>query len=113
MPIETFSYVDSLVTTNPAGSEGGQQGDDHLRGIKQVLKNTFPSLTGAVTATQATLNNLQAGKATLSGTDGSGLIFSPGAQTIATDAYGRIIPAGAGLQQWAGNGSVATGAIVF
>lgn len=52
MALENFNYLDSLVPTNPVVSDGLVNGDDHIRGIKLVLKNTFPSLTGAVTATQ-------------------------------------------------------------
>jgi microcystin-dependent protein len=59
MPVETFAYIDSLNASNPPGSDGLVQGDDHIRGIKSTLKNTFPAITGATTATQATLNALQ------------------------------------------------------
>ncbi len=33
------------------------QGDDHLRLIKSVLQNTFPNITGAVTASQTDIAN--------------------------------------------------------
>ena len=56
MALETFNYIDSLVVTNPTATDNVSQGDDHLRGIKTTLKNTFPNVTGAVTPTQAELN---------------------------------------------------------
>lgn len=52
-------YISDLVETNPDGAtDPKSQGDDHIRGIKNTLKNTFPNITGAVTATQAELNVL-------------------------------------------------------
>lgn len=41
MPLETGTYVDDLVITNPASSDQKSQGDDHLRLLKTILKTTF------------------------------------------------------------------------
>jgi hypothetical protein len=50
-------FIDDLINTNPVGAtDGKSEGDDHLRGIKNVLLNTFPNLTGIVTASQTQLN---------------------------------------------------------
>lgn len=57
MALENGTYVNSLVPANPASTDGLAQADDHIRLIKSTLKNTFPNLTGAVTVTQADLNN--------------------------------------------------------
>ena len=57
MALENGTYVNSLVPANPASTDGLAQADDHIRLIKSTLKNTFPNLTGPVTATQADLNN--------------------------------------------------------
>lgn len=43
MGLETGTYVNDLVVTNPATSDNVSQGDDHLRLIKSVLKNTLPN----------------------------------------------------------------------
>lgn len=52
-------YIDSLVATNPVGSTDKVKTlDDHVRGIKNVLRKSFPSITGAVTATNAELSKL-------------------------------------------------------
>ena len=74
MGLETSTYVDGLNTSNPAATDGLAQADDHIRLIKTVLKNTFPNLNGAVTATPADLNNTSAIPTTLTDlgiTDGS------------------------------------------
>ncbi len=44
MGLETGTYLDDLVTSNPIGAtDPKSQGDNHLRLIKSVLKNTFPN----------------------------------------------------------------------
>ena len=58
MALETGSFVNSLVTSNPASTDGLAQADDHIRLIKSTIKSTFPSITGAITGTQAELNVL-------------------------------------------------------
>jgi len=56
MGTETFNYIDSLNTANPTSTDNVSEGDDHIRGIKTTLKNTFPNLDGAVNATDTELN---------------------------------------------------------
>lgn len=51
MPIESANFIADLNPTNPASPDLVSTSDDHLRLIKQSLKNTFPNLNGAVTAT--------------------------------------------------------------
>lgn len=51
MPLETATYINDLVTSNPAASDGLNQADDHMRLIKSVLKNTFPGASAPLTAT--------------------------------------------------------------
>lgn len=58
MGLETGTYIDSLVVTNPLGTDAKSAGDDHLRLIKSTLKATFPNITGAVTPTHTELNYL-------------------------------------------------------
>ena len=58
MALESTTYIDGLVSTNPTGTDARSQGDDHIRLVKSSVKATFPSLTGAVTATQVELNLL-------------------------------------------------------
>lgn len=58
MGLETATYVDGLNTSNPAATDGLAQADDHIRLIKGTIKNTFPQITGALTATHSELNVL-------------------------------------------------------
>jgi hypothetical protein len=53
MALETGTWVDDLVITNPTSGDPKSQGDDHLRLIKTVLKNTFPLATAAMYPLQA------------------------------------------------------------
>lgn len=51
-------YIDALNRNNPDGSlDGKNQGDDHIRGFKNVLLNTFPNISGPVTKTHTQINN--------------------------------------------------------
>ncbi|MCS5550281.1 MAG: hypothetical protein NZ811_02065 [Gammaproteobacteria bacterium] len=56
MALESATYINGLVDTNPTGTDVRSQGDDHLRLLKSTIKSTFPNVTGAVTATQDELN---------------------------------------------------------
>lgn len=47
MPIEAASWPSELVPGDPAGNQPGKQGDDHIRLLKQVIKNAFPTLSRA------------------------------------------------------------------
>ena len=53
MPLESATYIDGLVTTNPAASDAISTADDHLRLIKSAIKATFPNITGPLTLSQA------------------------------------------------------------
>jgi microcystin-dependent protein len=56
MALESATYIDGLVVTNPVGSDPLAGADDHLRLIKSTLKSTFPNITGPVTATHGELS---------------------------------------------------------
>lgn len=56
MPVETVTYIDDLVVTNPLGSDDLATADDHLRLIKVGIKNTWPNVAGAVQATHTELD---------------------------------------------------------
>jgi len=51
MGLETGTYVNDLNTANPTSTDPKSQGDDHLRLIKSVLKNTFVGFTGLIVGT--------------------------------------------------------------
>jgi hypothetical protein len=56
MPIESATYINSLNSANPASSDPVADSDNHIRLIKDVLKNTFPNVSGPVSLTQFGLN---------------------------------------------------------
>ena len=58
MALETGTFINSLVATNPAATDALAAADDHLRLIKSTIKNTFPNLTGAVNLTETEANIL-------------------------------------------------------
>jgi len=59
MGLETFNYIDSLNASNPVhATDQVSQGDDHLRGIKTTLLNSFPNVDGAVNFTPTEANRL-------------------------------------------------------
>jgi len=65
MGLEVFGYLNDLVTTNPDGhTDGINKGDDHIRGLKVTLKNTFPGANGngyesPIVANEEELNRLE------------------------------------------------------
>ena len=87
-------YIDSLNSANPVASDDVVEGDDHIRGIKNVLKTTFPNLDGAVNATDTELNYVDGVTsaiqtqldAKVSNATHTGDVTGSTALTIATDA---------------------------
>lgn len=58
MTVEAADYISQLDSANPPGSAQTREGSNHIRKLKQVLKQQFPSLgTAAVTGTAAQLNS--------------------------------------------------------
>jgi len=56
MGLESATYIDDLVITNPTSGDDPSAGDDHLRLIKSTIKNTFPNISAPVTPTHTELN---------------------------------------------------------
>jgi hypothetical protein len=59
MPLENLvgnKFISDLNPNWPAGTDLPDAGDDHLRGIKNVLQKTFPNLNGPVNLTDEDLN---------------------------------------------------------
>ena len=44
MGLESGTYIDSLVATNPLGTDNRSQGDDHIRLLKSTIKASFPDV---------------------------------------------------------------------
>ncbi len=53
MALESADWVTQLVSANPVVGDPVGQGDDHVRMLKTVLKNSFPS-----TSTTAVVPNM-------------------------------------------------------
>jgi hypothetical protein len=99
MPLESATYISGLNASNPVGaSDPKSQGDDHLRLIKSTLLNSFPGVTGAVSATHTELNYLDG----ITGVTGSGNLVasaSPtftGTITAAAISASGVVTAGGG-----------------
>jgi hypothetical protein len=63
MGLETASFINTLNSAWPLGTDSGTFGDNHLRLIKSVLKTTFPGSGGngfskQITATEDEINRL-------------------------------------------------------
>lgn len=57
MGLETsFSYISTLNTEFPVNTDPLSETDNHLRGIKTAVKQSFPSVSGAVTLDHTELN---------------------------------------------------------
>lgn len=56
MALESATYIDGLVATNPVAGDPLSAADDHLRLIKSTVLATFPNITGAVSPTHTELN---------------------------------------------------------
>lgn len=57
MALESSTYINGLVATNPTGSDNISQGDNHIRLIKETIKATFPNIAGAVSDTHTAINS--------------------------------------------------------
>lgn len=66
MGLEAGTTISSFISSNPTSADPVNQGDDHLRLIKSVLKAQFPGAAALgynvpITATEAELNSLHTG----------------------------------------------------
>ncbi|MEG2039934.1 MAG: hypothetical protein RR068_02340 [Hafnia sp.] len=81
MPIESAQYIDTLQPDWPLGTDPESAGDDHIRQIKKVLQNTFPTLDSPLTTTPQQINDVTYHVAY---TPGDGTVNGP-AQVLTTD----------------------------
>lgn len=57
-PGSSTIYIDDLNASYPAGTDQKKEGDNHIRGIKKILLNTFPNIDGPVSVTDSELDTL-------------------------------------------------------
>ena len=86
MGLETATYINDLVSTNPVGgTDPKSQGDDHIRLIKAAIKATFPNLSGAAWRVQSKASNY-----TVLTTDNMSVLLCTAALTLALTAAATL-----------------------
>jgi len=58
MTVEASGFIDDIDPTQPPGTDNFSEGDNHLRNFKKSVQDSFPNISGAMTATHTELNNL-------------------------------------------------------
>lgn len=82
MGLESFTYITSLNASNPVhATDQVSQGDDHIRGLKTTLLNSFPNVNAAVNFTPTEANRLVG----LTGLTGSGNLVASASPTFTGD----------------------------
>ena len=61
MGLETSTYISGLVTTNPLETDLMSAGEDHIKLLKRVLKNTFPTADTALRIKNNEWKNITSG----------------------------------------------------
>lgn len=85
MSLENADYVNELNSGNPSGLDAKAEGDDHIRMIKRVIKNSFPKMSKAFGAIQIKNANY-----TLVDSDNYTVIESSQALTLALPAIASL-----------------------
>lgn len=85
MGLETGTYLDDLNELWPLGGDGKAAGDNHIRLMKEVLKNTFPGLAGAFARVQSKSANY-----TALSTDNTSVISCTAAITLSLTAAATL-----------------------
>lgn len=86
MGLETFSYITSLNASNPVHStDQVSEGDDHLRGVKLTLLQSFANIDGPVNFTPTEANYL------VGVTSGIQAQIDGKAPTVHTHAAGDVV----------------------
>lgn len=93
MGLETGTYLDDLVRTNPLGTDDRSTADDHLRLIKDFLLNTFPNLDAACNMTPTELNKLVGLLATAAELNALNAFVNTANRALITNGSGQIIVA--------------------
>ena len=59
MPIESATFINQLNTANPEISDAYSTADDHIRLIKQCVRNSFSDIGSEVSASAGEINYLR------------------------------------------------------
>jgi len=107
MGLESATYISGLNASNPVGAtDPKSQGDDHLRLLKSTILNTFPGITGAVSASHVELSLLDG----VLGVTGSGNMVLSASPTLTGTIIAAALTA-SGLitaATFSGNGAALT-----
>jgi microcystin-dependent protein len=68
MALESATFINGLVATNPVSTDGLAQADDHMRLIKSTILASFPSISGAINSTHTEINTATDGSTTATST---------------------------------------------
>ena len=86
MQLETANFISELNPLWPLGTEGLNTADDHSRVTKKATQQSFPNVSGEVSATQQDLNLLAGAAINGSGLNPVGTVIQ-GFWTSAPDGY--------------------------
>ena len=100
MALESSTYINGLVVTNPTSSDNISDGDNHIRLLKSTIKATFPNVTGAVSGTHTAINSAVTTANTATSTNSANAV-------VARDSSGNF-SAGTVTAALAGNATTAT-----
>lgn len=100
MSLETVSFPDDLVITNPVATDLRSEGDDHLRNIKTAIKAAFPGLAGRAWRSQTKNTGY-----TVIATDNMTLLNCTAALTLALTAVATLANGHITLV-WANGGAI-------
>jgi microcystin-dependent protein len=90
VPLETATYINQLVSSNPAHSDGLNNADAHMRLIKSTIQATLPNFTAvALSSTQAQIDAATAAV----GTSGVTLLSEAGVNFATNTGDGFTNPA--------------------
>lgn len=106
MSLESATYINGLVATNPTASDPKAQGDDHIRLLKSTIQASFPAVSGPVSASHTELSLLDGLTAQPAAKDGSNLTtptVGDSSTKIATTEFVMNAALSASLPGQAGN----------
>ncbi len=90
MALESFTFITSLNASNPVhATDNVSVGDDHIRGVKLSLLNSFPNINAAVNFTPTEANRLVG----LTGLTGTGNLVASIAPTFTGTLSAAVIAA--------------------
>lgn len=105
MPLESATFVNGLVDTNPAHTDPLDQVDSHIRLIKSALRSTFPNFSTALGSSPGAIDLVVMAVSRLNINSANGSITLNGASPDviigSTSVLGHLMPSG-GIIMWSG-----------